>query len=411
MQTEVPLGDLVYIKHGWAFKGEYFAESGKYIVVTPGNFFEDGGFRLREGKEKYYLDDFPRDYLLEKNDLILAMTEQGEGLLGSPALIPNDNIFLHNQRIGLVQILDTTVLCKEYLYYLFFTSYIRKTIANTSTGTKVRHTSPRGMYKLKINLPPLKTQQKIASLLSNYDKLIENNTQRITLLESMAEELYKEWFVRLRFPGNEDVEVLDGVPEGWEKVILSSFGNITTGKTPSTKNSANFNGDIPFIKTPDFKQGVFLIDTDETLTKDGANSQKNQYIVKNSICVSCIGTIGEIGISTTLSQTNQQINSIELEDENYLEYFYMTIKYLKPLLDSFASSGATMGNLSKSKFSNMKVIKPSYNLIEQYHLVVRSMYQEIELLQYKNQTLKQTRDLLLQRLMSGKLNVEDLDII
>jgi len=267
------------------------------------------------------------------------------------------------------------------------------------------------MYKLKIKLPPLKTQQKIASVLSNYDKLIENNTQRIKLLESMAEEVYKEWFVRLRFPGYEDVEVVDGLPVGWVRKPLSEFGKIITGKTPSTKKSENFNGDIPFIKTPDFKQGIFIVDTEETLSVLGANSQKNQYISAYSICVSCIGTIGEMAISRKPSHTNQQINSIELKEEIYLEYLFLTIKRLQPLIEMYASSGATMGNLSKTKFSNLKVIKPKDEIVKKYHMQVAAMFDEIEILQLKNQTLKQTRDLLLPRLMSGKLNVEDLDII
>lgn len=104
---EIKLGEICSIKHGWAFKGEFFTDKGERIVVTPGNFFEQGGFRLQIGKEKFYSADFPKEYLLKKDDLVIAMTEQGEGLLGSPALIPTDYKFLHNQRIGLFQDLVT----------------------------------------------------------------------------------------------------------------------------------------------------------------------------------------------------------------------------------------------------------------------------------------------------------------
>jgi type I restriction enzyme, S subunit len=90
------LGDCFRIKHGYAFKGEYFSESGTYIVLTPGNFHEEGGFRLRPGKEKYYFSKIPDGYILKEGDLIVAMTEQGEGLLGSSAIIPKDNVYLHN---------------------------------------------------------------------------------------------------------------------------------------------------------------------------------------------------------------------------------------------------------------------------------------------------------------------------
>ena len=403
-QQEITLGDLVHIKHGWAFKGEYFSESGKYIVVTPGNFFEDGGFRLREGKEKYYLDDFPRDYLLKKNDLILAMTEQGEGLLGSPALIPNDDMFLHNQRIGLVQILDNTVLCKEYLYYLFFTSYIRKTIANTSTGTKVRHTSPRGMYKLKINLPPLKTQQKIASLLSNYDKLIENNTQRITLLESMAEELYKEWFVRLRFPGYEDVEVVDGVPEGWERKSLFDLSNVIYGYPLKSSLFNEKKVGIPLIRIRDIKNNFSKTYTEELL-------EDKKYFLKNGDLL--VGMDGDfhMGIwSGGHAILNQRVVCFRPFDNLSKYFFYFAIKKDIDFLNKIIS-GTTVAHLSDKDLKKITLLIPSNDIMDKFKNIIDYIFELRIELDMKNQTLKQTRDLLLPRLMSGKLNVEDLDII
>lgn len=99
---DTTLGSAVHIKHGFAFKGEYFSEDGQYIVLTPGNFSEDGGFRIRPGKDRAYVGDIPEAFVLKKGDLIIAMTEQGPGLLGSSAIIPEENRFLHNQRLGLV---------------------------------------------------------------------------------------------------------------------------------------------------------------------------------------------------------------------------------------------------------------------------------------------------------------------
>jgi type I restriction enzyme S subunit len=99
---EVQLGDGIHIKHGFAFKGQYFTEAGEYMVLTPGNFLEKGGFRVRDGKERFYHADFPEEYLLAEGDLIVAMTEQGEGLLGSAARIPAEGKYLHNQRLHTV---------------------------------------------------------------------------------------------------------------------------------------------------------------------------------------------------------------------------------------------------------------------------------------------------------------------
>lgn len=96
------LGELLTVKHGWAFKGEYFAESGKQSILTPGNFYDKGGFKRNGEKERYYTGEYPVEYLSHKGDLIVAMTEQAAGLLGSTAIVPEDNRYLHNQRIGLI---------------------------------------------------------------------------------------------------------------------------------------------------------------------------------------------------------------------------------------------------------------------------------------------------------------------
>ena len=115
MNNIVELGNVIKIKHGYAFKGEYFVDKGQYIVLTPGNFYERGGFKLRPDKDRFYSGQFPNEYILNKGDLILAMTEQGEGLLGSPALIPIANKYLHNQRLGLVNITNKSIIDKIYL--------------------------------------------------------------------------------------------------------------------------------------------------------------------------------------------------------------------------------------------------------------------------------------------------------
>ncbi|MEZ4678194.1 MAG: restriction endonuclease subunit S [Caldilineaceae bacterium] len=214
------LSEYFDIKHGYAFKGEYFSDEGSYVLLTPGNFYEQGGFKPRGDKEKYYIGDIPESYILNQGDLIVVMTEQMEGLLGSPAIVPADDKYLHNQRLGLVVDLDNKNLCKKYLYYLFNTDLVRHQISASATGTKVRHTSPKRILSVEVSLPDISIQRKIASILSHYDDLVENNTCRIKLLEQSAQELYKEWFVRLKFPGHEHTEIIDGVPEGWSKINI-----------------------------------------------------------------------------------------------------------------------------------------------------------------------------------------------
>ena len=157
---EIILGDAIHVKHGFAFKGQHFSDNGEYIVLTPGNFNEEGGFRLRPGKDRFYTGDIPEEYILSKDDLIIAMTKQGSGLLGSSALIPDGDKFLHNQRLGLIQDLDETVLDKKFLYYLFNTRSVRGQISGSATGTKVKHTAPERIYRVNATVPSKVPEQK-----------------------------------------------------------------------------------------------------------------------------------------------------------------------------------------------------------------------------------------------------------
>ena len=164
------LGDVCTFKHGFAFKSEFFTQDKGYVLLTPGNFFEEGGYRDRGEKQKYYDGTFPSDFLLSKGDLLVAMTEQAVGLLGSPALVQKGNTFLHNQRLGLVELTNEfrDNLSMEFLFHLFNTKYFRSKVQETATGLKVRHTSPKKMQVIPIWLPgDLNEQKEIALKLFN----------------------------------------------------------------------------------------------------------------------------------------------------------------------------------------------------------------------------------------------------
>lgn len=180
------LGEVCTFKHGFAFKGEYFCDESEFLLLTPGNFFEDGGYRDRGQKQKYYDGVFPEEYLLNKGDLIVAMTEQAAGLLGSPALIPEDGMFLHNQRLGLVELTsDFNGNVKlEFLFHLFNTSYFRSKVQETASGVKVRHTSPKKMQAIPVWMPnDLSEQEAIAN------KLFEVKEQSLELEQVYSEKL------------------------------------------------------------------------------------------------------------------------------------------------------------------------------------------------------------------------------
>lgn len=163
----VALGEFYQIKHGFAFDGKFFKPSGEYILMTPGHFHEEGGFRDQGEKTKYFTGAIPQDYVLAKDDLVVAMTEQTSGLLGSAAFVPEDDRYLHNQRLGLIVDLDTKCLSKDFLFNVFNHPHLRVEVAKTSTGSKVKHTSPTKLRAVKVGIPPtLEEQEEIATALS-----------------------------------------------------------------------------------------------------------------------------------------------------------------------------------------------------------------------------------------------------
>ena len=238
--------DLFRIKHGYAFKSRYFDVEGPYVLLTPGNFREEGGYHDQGSKQKFYTDDVPDGYVLDENDLLIVMTEQAPGLLGSSAWITEPNRFLHNQRLGKVIDLDEQRLNKRYLYYLFNTREVRHQISASATGTKVRHTAPERIGQAVVRLPSIRDQEKAAETLTAYDDLIENNRRRMALLEEAARQLYREWFVRLRFPGHEHTRITNGMPEGWERKRLGELAYITMGQSPKSIYYNEHGEGLPF---------------------------------------------------------------------------------------------------------------------------------------------------------------------
>ena len=195
------LSDLCHVKHGYAFESTFFSNEGKYILLTPGNFFEQGGYRDRGEQQKYFTGEIPRDYVLAKGDMLVAMTEQAAGLLGSPILVPGSDRFLHNQRLGLVLRKPGVVWVNEFFFHLFNTQYVRKVIHATASGAKVRHTSPTKIGDISVSVPvALLEQQRIASCLSSLDALITAETQKFEAFKA-----HKKGLMQQLFPSAEEV--------------------------------------------------------------------------------------------------------------------------------------------------------------------------------------------------------------
>jgi type I restriction enzyme S subunit len=188
--TECSLGELVEIKHGFAFQSEYFASEGDYVLLTPGNFFEEGGYRDRGDKQKYYVGEIPDGFILKKGDFLIAMTEQAAGLLGSSVIVPEDNKFIHNQRLGLVQLKEDTQWSNEFFFHAFNTRRFRQEAHDSASGVKVRHTSPTKLGEIAVCFPRARAEQdKVARRLDDLLEETEHVSEKYELKLSQISEL------------------------------------------------------------------------------------------------------------------------------------------------------------------------------------------------------------------------------
>jgi len=237
------MGNIASIKHGYPFKGEHFADTGYYIVLTPGNFEIGGGFRFQGAKEKFYIDPgFPKSYILRRGDLLTAMTEQAVGLIGSPLIVPEDDKFLHNQRLGLFQFFKEGGA--RFIYFFMQTSSSLVAFSNTAAGSKVRHTSPKRIEAIPINIPEHPEQQKIADFLTAVDGRIAQLSRKKTLLEDYKKGVMQQLFTQsLRFKDDDGNEF----PE-WEEKML---GELLTFKNGFNAEKDQYGTGVKFINVLD----------------------------------------------------------------------------------------------------------------------------------------------------------------
>lgn len=348
----------------------------------------------------------------------------------STEMIPCDSILLSSRApIGLLAInkvkcctnqgfksliLDKTKANVEYIYY-YLKCNIKK-IELLGGGTTFKEISKTILENLEIDLPNYKLQYKIAKILSSIDNKIGINNKINDELEAMAKTIYDYWFLQFEFPNEEGKpykssggkmvwnEVLKReIPEGWEIKRLSDIEpNIITGKTPSTKNENYYNGNIPFITISDVRKNMFIVNTEQTLSEEGAKTQEKKYIPEDALCVTCIASPGLVAFSTKLSQTNQQINSIIFEKNyNKLYLYYYLKNYFK--YTTGAKTGNTFANMNKEDFSRILVLYPKTKLLTLFQDKTLSLIKLIKKNTIENQELTALRDFLLPVLMNGQV--------
>lgn len=270
----------------------------------------------------------------------------------------------------------------KYVYYFLQTMHLEQ----FNAGAGVPTLNQNHLHSLKIIVHEKNKQEEIANILSRYDEAIENNNKRIKLLEQMAQNLYKEWFVRFRFPGWQNVEFENGIPKGWRIEKLGNLANISTGKC--NREDAEDDGVYPlFDRSQEIKLSNDWIKDCEAIIVPGEGTSfiPRYYVGKFNL--------------------HQRCYCVEPKYEKTGKFLFYTLMMNRRYFLSVAT-GATVPSLRYNNFSMMKFIMPEIKICQKYDEFVTNCFNQINILKAQNQNLAKQRDLLLPRLMSGKLEVK-----
>lgn len=405
---ETTLGELIAIKHGYAFKGEHFATDGEEIVLTPGNFPVGGGLQFREGKERYYTGPYPPEFRLSGGQVLVVMTDlkQDAPILGSPAFVPTHPPVLHNQRLGLVEVKPDAQLDTRFLFYLLLSDTTRSHLRATATGSTVRHTAPERIYQVPVRLPPLREQQLIGRVLQAIDDLIENSRRRVVLLENMARVIYREWFVQFRYAGHENIALVDSalgpIPDGWQLRPFLQIASFVNGFAFKPTHWGKVGR--PIIKIKQLKQGV----TVDTPRCDEREIAKAYWVEPGDLLFSWSADLNVYRWSHEPGLLNQHLFTVKPLGELSLAFLFHMLDEAMPRFRDRAQ-GTTMRHIKRAALSEVTTALPPQHLIDLFTSSVEPMAREVISLRQGNHRLASIRDLLIPKLVTGQIDVSELD--
>ena len=390
------LGDFMRIKHGFAFKGDYItAEDNEIVLVTPGNFEIGGGFK--EKKCKFFSGDYPKDYVLHSDDLIVTMTDlskQGD-TLGYSARVPNSNrIYLHNQRIGLVDVFNPNA-DKDYLYWFMRTPQYQKKIVATASGSTVKHTSPSRICDVEINLPSIDKQKKIASLLTSIEKKIHISERINDNLFAQMQALYAAWFI--------DCIPFGGIkPLSWQKTSIYTIADIIYGAPFSSKQFNTDGKGIPIIRIRDLKEQKVATYTTE-------KHPKGYLLQAGDIVVGMDGEFVPYIWGSDEAWLNQRVCVFKNKRLKGKAFLYFTIK---PLLYAIEQTqvATTVIHIGKKDFDAFEITLPDPRVLDSFDAITTPMVEKIVENRFEIKRLELLRDALLPKLMSGELDVSNIQL-
>jgi type I restriction enzyme S subunit len=314
----------------------------------------------------------------------------------------NREYVLTNQQIN--SIIPNKSSNARFIYY--YLNAITPSIIAVAGGAATPIVNKSSFENIKINVPPLKTQQKIAKILSNYDDLIENNLKRIKLLEESARLTYEEWFLRFRIEGKKlDINPESSLPFGWQDVLLTDYIDLLRGVEPGSSKYEEVKTDsnIPFIRVGNLSKR----DSNIYVSKDLAN---NKIIDKDDILLSLDGSPGKVrfGLSGCYSTGIRKAVSKQKNVSSIFIYNLLNSPYIQGLIEAYAT-GATILHAGSS-VKKMRLVLPTDEVLDKYNNIEMKKFQLILNLSDEIKLLKEARDILLPRLMTGMIDTDDMDI-
>jgi len=342
---------------------------------------------------------------LARNDIVITT----RGTVGSVAFF-NRGVYYNNIRInsGMIILRSGKGLNAAYLYHIFKSTFLKTQYSLYSSGSAQPQLPIKDFRRIKLPIPKLEQQQKIAGILSAYDDLIENNKRRIALLEKMAEEIYREWFVRFRFPGYQTAEFEKGIPKGWVLVPFSQAVEINPTEHPEKDELK------PYVGMEALSTNSMFFKAKELRKGNSGSKFRNGDTLFPRI-TPCLEN-GKRGYVMTLETNEIAIGSTEfivMREKLLTSEFIYLLCCFEPFrthaeISMVGASGRQ--RVSENCFSFFLVAIPPKEILSRFTEIVRPMFESIRILSIQNSNLEVTRDNMLPRLISGKLSVEHLDI-
>jgi len=403
----IRLGDVAKVISGFAFKSKDFQQEGIPIIKIKN--IRVGAVDLSEVD---YVDSsflsLDSKYHVKGGDILISLTgshlTQPNSVVGRVALQSLSlGHCLLNQRAGKIILTKPDICHKLFLFYSIYTEEKRREIALMALGAASQaNVSPSQVESVEIKLPPLPIQRKIAAILSAYDRLIENNTRRIEILEEMARSIYREWFVKFRFPGHEQAQMVDSelglIPEGWE---VKKFGEVSLNfdnkrKPLSSLQRAKISGKYPYYgaaKIFDYINNYIFEGRYLLVAEDGSVITKDRRPV--------------LQLVDEKFWVNNHTHVIQGKEPISTNYLYL---FMSDLDISGYITGAAQPKINQTNLNRIPIIVPRQIVLKQFNAIIDSLLIQVKNLKLKNDNLRKTRDLLLPRLISGEIDVENLDI-